>query len=378
MKLFLCRALSGLLFSFLCVALVVPSLAVHDNLSVSAKSAILVEGDSGSVIWSKNCDERLSMASTTKIMTALVALENYSDLQNTVAIHDDACGIEGSSIYLKPGETLTMMQLLEALLLSSANDAATAIAIEVAGSVEGFSVLMNETALRLGMTDSHFTNPHGLDDELHYTTAADMAKLAVAAMKNENFAKIVSTYKATIPMDGGEGTRVLLNHNKLLKYYDGAVGIKTGFTKRSGRCLVSAAEKNGVLMIAVTLSAPDDWNDHRAMLDFGFSKYTRLSVANEGSVDHVIPVTGGAVNFVRITNKDPVSITVPVDHPEVRTVIEAPRFIFAPVTEGRILGYARCFMGNDEIACIPLYADTGCERLPEPILKDRLLDFFKF
>ncbi len=365
-----------LIIIIICISFA-PSVCAESPLpSVSAKSAVLAEGESGTVIWSKNGSERLPMASTTKVMTALCVLENYPDISKTVTVDKSACGVEGSSVYLKAGEKLTMEQLLQALLLESANDAAVAIAVEISGSVDNFADLMNETAAELGMKDSHFTNPHGLDHEDHYTTAEDMAKLAAAALKNEDFAKIVSTYKTTIPMNGDEGTRLLLNHNKMLKYYDGAIGVKTGFTKRSGRCLVSAAERNGVTMIAVTLCAPDDWNDHREMLDYGFSMYKRLDIAELGSVTYSIPVTGGSVSSVTITNKDECHLCVPADSPEVRCVIEAPRFTFAPVSAGDILGYACYYLGDSEIVRIPLYAESGCNAKEKPSLWKRILELY--
>ncbi|MBQ7828528.1 MAG: D-alanyl-D-alanine carboxypeptidase [Clostridia bacterium] len=345
--------------------------------SVSAKSAVLAEGSTGKIIWSKNGDERLPMASTTKIMTALVAIENSDDLTRPVKISPDACGIEGSSVYLKEGEKLTLEQLLYALLLESANDSACAIAIEIAGSLEKFADMMNGTAERIGMVDSHFTNPHGLDDEEHYTTAADMARLAVHALNNEDFARIVSTYKTTIPMNGDEGTRLLLNHNKMLKYYDGAIGVKTGFTKRSGRCLVSAAERDGVRMIAVTLSAPDDWNDHKSMLDFGFSRYKHITLVEAGSVNHSIPVTGSTSDCISISNRDAIEVTLPTDAPDVKCTVEAPRFAIAPVNEGDILGYAVFRTGNEELAKVPLYAVTGCDAKENPSLWRRILDLYK-
>ncbi len=361
----------------LCGIATLPASAESGTLSVSAKSAVLAEGESGEVIWSKNGDDRLPMASTTKIMTALVAIESCSDLTRLVKVDPAACGVEGSSVYLKEGETLSLEELLYALLLESANDSACAIAIEVAGSMEKFAEMMNETAQRIGMTCSHFTNPHGLDDEEHYTTAADMAKLAVYALKNGDFARIVSTYKTTIPMNGDDGTRVLLNHNKLLKHYDGAIGVKTGFTKRSGRCLVSAAERDGVRMIAVTLSAPDDWNDHKNMLDYGFSMYKHIDIVKSGEISHSIPVTGSTEEYVTVSNRDAAGITLPSDSPEPKCIIEAPRFVYAPVNEGDILGYACYSIAGEEILRIPLYAQTGCECKQKPSLWKRILELYK-
>ena len=171
--------------------------------------------------------------------------------------------MEGSSVYLAQDEVLTLKELLYALLLESANDAAVAIAMAVDGSVDAFADRMNRYAAQLGLKDTHFVNPHGLDDDAHYTTARELALITRAALENPDFREIVSTQKTVIPLRGSEGVRLLLNHNRLLREYDGCIGVKTGFTKKTGRCLVSAAERDGVMLIAVTLGAPDDWNDHR-------------------------------------------------------------------------------------------------------------------
>lgn len=377
MKKFFVHFCAVLICFQVCFGIAAPSFANAAVPSVSAKSAVLAEGDTGKIVWSKNGDAVMPMASTTKILTALVAIENAPDLSKEVKIDSAACGIEGSSIYLKEGEKLTLEQLLYALLLESANDCACAIAIEIAGSEEKFAEMMNTTAEKIGMTGSHFTNPHGLDDEEHYTTAEDMAKLAVHALKNETFAKIVSTYKTTIPMNGDEGTRLLLNHNKLLKYYDGAIGVKTGFTKRSGRCLVSAAERDGVRLIAVTLSAPDDWNDHKAMLDYGFSCFRHITLAEAGSVTHTVPVVGGESDCVILSNRDTVEITAPSDTPDPVCRIECPRFLYAPVKEGDVCGYACYYSGDKLISRIPLYATSGVSYKEKTSLWKRILELYK-
>ena len=245
--------------------------------SVSAKAAALYDAASNSFLYTKNADTRLPMASTTKIMTALVAIES-SPLDKNVMISDMAIGTEGSSLYLKKGEIMSMSDLLMGLMLRSANDAAAAIAYEISGSIEAFADKMNEKAASIGVTDTHFTNPHGLDDENHYTTAADLAIITAEALKNDTFLEIVSTEKCIIKNFDGEA-RLLTNHNKLLSLYDGAIGVKTGFTKKSGRCLVGAAERDGMRLIAVTINAPDDWNDHEALFDFGFSRLNSKSNA---------------------------------------------------------------------------------------------------
>ena len=321
--------------------------------SVSARSAVLIEAESGRVLYQQNAFLRLPMASTTKIMTAIVAIES-GDTKRTVAVSPDAVGIEGSSVYLYPGEQLTMEELLYALLLESANDAATAIAIAVAGSVEGFSRKMNEKAESLGLTATHFTNPHGLDDEAHYTTAYDLAVLSAYALKNEAFRTICATTRKTIPLKGDEGTRVLVNHNKMLTRYEGAIGVKTGFTKRSGRCLVSAAERDGLTLIAVTLGAPDDWRDHAAMLDFGFESYQSVLLAEKGGLVLPLSVVGGDTASVLVANTEEACALLGRKRGEITYRIEAPQMLYAPVASGDTVGRVVWMCDGEEIGTSPL------------------------
>lgn len=333
--------------------------------SLSARAAVLMEASTGQVLMESAAHERLPMASTTKIMTALVALE-HADLSQPVQISEKAVGVEGSSVYLKAGEILTMEQLLCALMLESANDAAAAIAIEIAGDIESFATMMNETAQRIGLTDTHFTNPHGLDNAEHYSSAYDLAMLARYALQNPDFARIVSTYKTNIPLGGDEGIRVLINHNKMLKYYDGAIGVKTGYTKRCGRCLVSAATRDGVTMIAVTLSAPDDWRDHTAMLDYGFSLYECAELAQPGQIRCALSCLGSTTESVSASNRDEVSLILPRGHGEITHVIEANRYLCAPVMAGDTVGEIVFFCDGTEIARTPLYAEEDADALPRP------------
>ncbi len=275
---------------------------------VSAASSVLYAPSSGVFLCEKEADERRFMASTTKIMTALVALEHAHPC-DTVSVHPDAVGIEGSSVYLTAGECVTMETLLYALMLQSANDAAAAIAYEVGGSIAGFSSLMNEKAEALGLRDTHFENPHGLHEESHYTTARDLAIIAAAAMEKPFFRELAKTKKKVITLEAG--ARTLVNHNKLLFSHGDVVGIKTGFTKRSGRCLVSAAEKDGVLLIAVTLNAPNDWSDHRALLDYGFDTLECRTLKKEGEVRVSLPCKRGKKAYtVHLSNFLPLTVTV--------------------------------------------------------------------
>ena len=347
------------------------------SLSVSAQAAIVVEAETGRVIWAKNAHTSLPMASTTKIMTALVALEN-ADPAKTVSISSDAVGVEGSSVYLYEDERLSLEDLLYAMLLESANDAAAAIAIEVGGSIEGFSQMMNAKAEELGLERTSFANPHGLDDPEHYTTAAELAKIAVAAMKNESFRNIVSTYKKTIPLNETEGVRLLINHNKMLSRYDGAVGIKTGYTKKSGRCLVSAAEHDHVKLICVTLNAPDDWNDHSTLLDYGFSVCESRSLCEENGFSQAVPVVGGDTDFVTAVNSIPLRITVPSTLPQIFCTVELPHFLYAPIEEGETVGYLTYTVGGQLLARIPLRAgDTVNQITYKKSLWERLSSFGK-
>ena len=251
------------------------------DVNVSAQSAIVIDAVSGRVLFKKNAYERRGMASTTKIMTALLALERLN-VDDIVTVSAVAAGTEGSSIWLSPSEKMSVNDLLYGLMLSSGNDAATALAEYTSGSVEAFTLLMNRRALEIGAYNTNFTNPHGLPDSNHYTTAYDLALIAAEAMKNQAFAEIVATKNKTISWEGSQWDRSLSNHNKLLKMYDYATGIKTGFTKKDGRCLVSSAQKDGRLHICVTLNAPDDWNDHIAMHEYCFAEYKAYNACEKG------------------------------------------------------------------------------------------------
>ncbi len=328
--------------------------------SISAESAILIDAVGGRVIYEKNADLRRHMASTTKIMTALVALES-GELDRTISVSGEAVGVEGSSIYLKEGDLLTLKELIWALLLESANDAAAAIAIEVGGSIEGFAELMNLKAVELGLSDTHFTNPHGLDEEEHYTTARELAKLAAYALRSPEFCEIVSTYRRSISV--GDETRGLLNHNKLLKLYDGAIGIKTGYTRQSGHCLVSAAEREGVKLIAVTLNAPDDWNDHKALLDRGFGLLESRCLINAGDSVFILPCIGGEKNEIMIKNTEGLTLCLPRDTPSAVWRIELPHYIWGGAKEGEVVGRIIFEVEGESIGEVPLAAAETVGRL---------------
>ena len=321
----------ALLFAML--SLVLPAQA----LSLSAQSAVLIDARDGRVLYEKDADTPRPMASTTKIMTAVVALES-GDVNKIIEIADEAVGVEGSSIYLQKGERMTLLELLYALLLQSANDAAVAIAVGVGGSVGNFADMMNEKAMSLGLTSTHFENPNGLDADGHVTTARELALLTAYALKNPTFAEIVATYKRKI--SGPNGTvRLVVNHNKLLNMYDGCVGVKTGFTKKSGRCLVSAACRESLTLVSVTLSAPDDWRDHTAMLNYGYENYCCEILCDEGGFIETLPVIGGVQDSLLCVNCDYVAATLPRDHDEITVDVQLPQMIYAPVSAGDIVGH---------------------------------------
>ena len=247
--------------------------AVTEAVEVSAAAAVLMAADSGRLLYEKNGDQRMLIASTTKLMTALVALEQ-GGLQQEITVTGGHMA-EGSSMYLRPGEKLTLETLLYGLLLSSGNDAALAVT-ECMGGAVPFVERMNEKAAELGMENTHFANPNGLDDEAHYSTAEDMAKLAAAAMDDPVLRRVASTRTARI------GGRTLTNHNKLLSRVEGCVGLKTGYTRAAGRTLVSCAERDGVRLVAVTLQDGDDWNDHASLYEQGFRVLRPVKAVERG------------------------------------------------------------------------------------------------
>lgn len=332
------------------------------SLSVSAKSALLYEPTNDTVLYSKNPHKRMGMASTTKIMSAVCALEN-SDPEKIVEIDERAVGIEGSSIYLEKGEQFKMLDLIYALMLQSANDAAVAISYEIAGGVDEFAALMNEKACELGLSDTHFTNPHGLDDKEHYTTAYDLAKITAYALENPIFKEIVSTYKYEI--QSSLKSRILVNHNKLLNSYDGAIGVKTGFTKKSGRSLVGASERDGIRLISVTINAPDDWRDHKAMLDYGYMRLEQVCLANVGEFSYNLPVLSSESEQLRVENREELSKILPKSRGKTDVKVFLPSYVVAPIKRGDTVGKVCFYINGKEIGSVDLIASFDIEKNSE-------------
>ena len=256
------------------------------EITVRARSSALYNPDTKSFLYQSDADVRLPMASTTKIVTALLAIENLN-FDEIIKVPKEAVGIEGSSLYLAENDEITVKDLVYGVLLQSANDAATVLALRISGSIPEFADKMTQRVIEIGAYDTNFKNPHGLDDNEHYTTAHDLAIIAAEALKNETFKKISSTYKYSFKI--GDNTRTVVNHNKLLKNYEGCIGVKTGFTKRCGRCLVSAAERDGITLVAVTLDDPDDWKDHKDLLDNGFNNLEAVDLNTLITIPESLP-----------------------------------------------------------------------------------------
>ncbi len=330
---------------------------------VSASAAAVVEGSTGRVLWSKNGGAAMTMASTTKILTALLTLE-AGNLDEPFIVDSNAIMVEGSSMGLQKGDQVTLRTLACGMLLSSGNDAANAAAVRIAGSIPEFAVLMNERAAQLGMENSSFVTPSGLDAEGHYSTALDMAKLAAAALQNEDFREICSQTSMKVQFGSPPADRWLKNHNKLLESFDGCIGVKTGFTKLSGRCLVSAAERDGVAICCVTLKDPDDWLDHQKLLEWGFGQVEKVDLQADLSAVKV-PVTGGVLKGVSVRQAEAASVVVPAGSGQFTQTLYLPQFAYAPVRAGDTLGEVRWYTGEGAerrlAASAPLIAEETSE-----------------
>lgn len=307
------------------------------EISVSANAAFLCTAG-GQVLYAKQPLSRLPMASITKIMTALVVIEQVSDLQRTIKVSPLAVGVEGSSAYLRANDTVTVSDLLYALLLASANDAAIALAVDVAGSVDGFVSMMNRKAHDLGLVDTSFANPHGLSDSSHYTTARDYAMLMSYAISVPAFREISGATHKNILVNGVSGS--IYNHNRLLSSCEGVFSGKTGYTVASGRTLVTAAERNGATLVCVTLNAPDDWNDHRKLYTAGFSKAV---ITEFKSDDHLfeIPAVGGEGSATVSVKPEKDMRIITTDEASFHVRYSYPVFVYAPISRGERVGYLR-------------------------------------
>ncbi len=346
-----CSVKKWLIGLFICAALLYNGSARGEGLY---KAACLIEAGTGRVLYAYNADVQLPMASTTKVMTALLALEN-ANLHEPVTCGKAAYGVPGTSIYLSLGESLAMEEMLTGMMLASGNDAAVAIAEHIGGSVAGFADMMNARALELGATGTNFTNPHGLPDTAHHTTARDLARIAREAMTYPVFRQIVSTQRASIPWEGRAYDRQLRNKNRLLSDYEGATGIKTGFTRAAGRCLVFGARRQGLEVIGVVLNCPNWFDDASALMDGAFQRFRQVTLLEPRDVVRVIPIDGGTYQTVGVQLLS--ALSAPLAEDEVPTLeVALPDRLSAPVAEGSRIGSIR-LMGNGQVLCEqPLYA----------------------
>lgn len=354
----------------LALCLLCPPLRAAAAPGLSAASAILVDADSGRVLYERDAHTRRSIASTTKLMTALVVLEGAPDLARTVTICREDTLTEGSSMYLRVGEEVTLECLLYGLLLHSGNDAALALARCTAGDVPAFVARMNQKARTLGMENTSFANPNGLDDAAHYSTAADMALLARACLENETLAAMVATRSITI------GGRTFTNHNKLLSRYEGCRGMKTGYTQFAGRTLVSCASRDGQTLVCVTLNAPDDWRDHTALYDYGFSHFPNQTLVRQGEVQDRIPVEGSLVRFAEVQAGGSFSYPT-AEGEQIQREVTLTQRVQAPVEAGQTAGMLTYRLEGQTIGEVPLVFahSVPIDAAPPQTWFQRLLDW---
>jgi D-alanyl-D-alanine carboxypeptidase/D-alanyl-D-alanine carboxypeptidase (penicillin-binding protein 5/6) len=326
--------------------------------TVSAKSAVLIDRDSGRILFSQNENEKLPMASTTKIMTTLLLLES-GDLDTEFTVDPVAIQTEGSSMGLQEGDILSKRDLAYGMMLPSGNDAANAAAFLLGGDLPGFAEIMNDKAAALGLSSTHFVTPSGLHAPNHYSTAYDMALLTREAMKIPDFCEIAATKSIKIDYGNPPYGRWLSNSNKLLTLYDYCTGIKTGFTDEAGRCLISSAEKDGVNLIAVTLNASDDWNDHIKMFDYGFAT-THNKTLDVDIGEPEVSVAGGIKNKVSLgLSGAPKLLEIDGEsEPQIDCKILVPRYVFAPIKKGDTLGTAQFITDGKVFDEIELIAEN--------------------
>lgn len=339
---------------------VLPLRASADPVNTSARACVIIDEATGRILLSHNETEPLPMASTTKIMTALLAIEN-GDLEAPVTCSRNAFGVPGTSIYLSEGETLTLKEMLYGLMLASGNDAATAIAEHIGGTTENFCMMMTERAAELGCTATVFLTPHGLPQEGHYTTAYDLALIAREAMGHGLFREIVSTKRASIPWEGREYDRVLNNKNKLLSTYEGATGIKTGYTKKAGRCLVFGAERNGMRIIGVVLNCPDWFNEAARLMDETFARFESVTMLQEGELVGSIPVVSSDTEHINAVTA--CALSGVIRQGEVpRVEVQLPESLNAPIHQGDIVGTAYLIAGDEVVGACDLISTEDAVR----------------
>lgn len=363
-----CRA-RGFFHCILCTLLALAAINLgagegetSGELEISARAAVLMDRSSHRVLLAKNGHERLPMASTTKIMTGLLALEK-GGLDSPVVVSERAAHTGGSSIWLEPGEVKTLEELVYGLMLRSGNDAAVAIAEHLAGSVEDFSVMMTERARELGAHDTSFKNPHGLHHEEHFTTAHDLALITSHALAVPRLAEIIRTVEKRISWPGHPWDRFLRNQNRLLEAYPGGDGVKTGWTTPAGRCFVGSATRDSWQLVAVVLDAPDMWNDAEKLLDFGYREFIPRRLVSHRQFILAGQVKGGAEEKVRLLAGE--GFHFPFREGEDRELgyrVKTREELQAPLSEGEVLGELIITLGGEEIKRIDLVAGESVGR----------------
>lgn len=324
-----------------------PNIAYANDNSISAYSAVTIDSATKSVLFEQNAYQHMPMASTTKIMTCLIACES-GKLDDLLTITDEMANVQGSSIYLKAGDEITLLDLVKGAMIASGNDAANSIAIYLGSTVDNFVNMMNNKAKELGLNSTHFETPSGLDGKEHYSTAYDMAVLASFALKNQTFSQICSLKSAEITINSQKQT--IYNHNKLLNYSEDCVGVKTGFTKKAGRCLVSAYKFENNYIICVTLNAADDWNDHKKLIELAKSKYVKI--CNSELID--INVVGGYKNIIKCkASWNVYSLS------NVKIKAYHYPFLYAPVEQGCVVGKMDILSDGNIIATVDIIAEEG-------------------
>ena len=332
------QAILAAMLAFCLILLGAPAARALD---IEAASAILIDADSGRVLFAQSVHSRLPVASLTKVLTALITLEQYDDLRQTFTLPEDFVNVGESGIDLKAGETHTIEDLLYALMLRSANDAGQALALAVGGSENGFAQMMNQRCAELGLTDSNWTNPHGLHNDAHLSSAYDMAFITREAMKIPMFNTLISTSTHTMPWEGQENDRVVSNHNRLLTLYEGADGVKTGYTSKSGNCLVGSATRKGLRLIGVVLNCDDTYGQMAKMLDYGFANYELRQVAAFGDVAARIPVVNGRADSVNVIFGGNVRLLFPKGEDQLPAPdLELPLRLITPIDSQTPLGEA--------------------------------------
>lgn len=346
----------------LLVLLLMPAAAAA-SVDVSAKSAVLMDADSGRVLFSKNPDLCLPQASTTKITSAVLALEK-GDLSDKVVISKYAAETGGSAIWLETGEVLTLEQLVYAMLLNSANDASAAVAEHIGGSEKNFVKMMNTFARDIGASNTHYVNPHGLHDDNHYSSAYDLALLGRYAMKNPEFEKIVATEKKVIPWTGHEWSRLLTNKNKLIydpDFYPGADGIKNGFTTPAGYCLVASATRNGMRLIAVVLDCPGAPEEAKKLFDYGFANYNRTLLMSRGETVKTVQLDNG--QELGLVSAEPFYAALCFEEADKVTVeVTVPQDTSLSIKKGNVYGKAVYKVDGEVIGMVNLLASRSIDK----------------